>query len=220
MPRQTTILSGSEPMGARGAMLAAACGAVHGLEARGLLARDALLERLPEEDLSYLYTAVQPDRWYPIDTVDRLCRLVRDVAQPEGTEILVERGRMLAGELLERPIVQELAEARPQADGPAPWWSRKGHLLVAVPSSLFTHTRWVLHPDDDPGRFVLEVTDAADFPDAARLGVQGALEEIARTVAGRRVLVRSERPEASRIVYHGRPASEHTAPRGRAALPN
>ncbi len=195
----------AEPMRIRAPALARVAHDVRELERTGGITRQALLARLRPEDLPYLDGEIRED-WCPVATHDRLLTVLRDVLGRGTEEFLVERGRR-AGQDLRRLSLVKLAE-RVAAAGDtisAAWWGKAGHLLVTLPSALFSHSSWLLLPDQDPGRFTLEVSDAAQLPESSRLALQGALETLARDLVGRDVRVTSTRPARDRIVYSGRP---------------
>jgi hypothetical protein len=175
------------------------------MQERGL-ALEALLCHLPAEDLAYLDRTIHEDRWYPIRVHDRLVTALCDLAGKGAPGFLVERGRHLGRLLLESPIHRVMEQARASLATRSTWWDRAGAGLVALPSALFSHSSWVLAPEDEPGRFTVEVTDAAELPESSRYGVQGALETLARELAATKVEVTSERADPARVLFRARPA--------------
>jgi len=196
----------------RGSALALARDEVRGLLGERRLAPEELRRHLLPEDLSYLDAEIHAELWYPIRVHDRLVTTLRDLEGAGSADFLVERGRRLGGLLLARPVVRALEEARAEVPEAASWWAHAGAVLVALPSALFSCSTWLLVPDDEPGRFTVEVTDAAELPESSRLGVQGALEALASELTGRAVHVASERPRPDCVLYQGRPARKGSPP--------
>jgi len=139
------------------------------------------------------------DHWLTMDRWDRPAALL--ARMDPDTDALLDCGRRLARTLLERPLFR--AEVGVRSD--SPWWMRGGHLLVALPSSLFSHSSWVLVPE--PDRFTIEVSAAADIPESARRALEGVLEVVAATVVGGPVRLRGERPAVDRMIFRGRPVA-------------
>jgi hypothetical protein len=184
-----------------------------------LLARDRILAAGPAPgerlrawldpvDVSCLEGEIHAQRWYPLATFDRVLGVLAELEAAGAREHLVELGRRAVGQLLEWPILRALEGAAAPPTRTADWWSPHGHLLVALPASLFSHSRWVMVPDEEPGRFDVDVTEAESIPASTQLGVQGALEALAERAIGRRVRVASERSAPDRIRFRAVPAQE------------
>jgi hypothetical protein len=173
--------------------------------AAGPAPRERLRAHLEPAELSWLEGEIQAERWYPLRTFDRVLGVLAEIEAEGAPEHLVELGRRAVGRLLERPIFRALEGAAASLPVGAEWWSPHGHLLVALPASLFSHSSWVMLPDEEPGRFDVEVTEAESIPARTQLGVQGAIEALAERAIGRRVRVASERSAAGRIRFRAVP---------------
>jgi hypothetical protein len=189
----------------RGSALSCAQSEIRDLIRERGITPQALLRHLSAEDLTYLDQPIYESRWYPIRIHDRIAMALCELAGRESQRFLVERGRVLGRLLLASPVHRIVEEARAGLAPSSTWWGHAGAGLVTLPSALFSHSSWVLAPEDEPGRFTVEVTDADELPESSRHSVQGALETIARELVGTEVEVASERTDRARLLFHARP---------------
>ena len=63
-----------------------------------------------------------------------------------------------------------------------------------------------LYFPEHPGRFTVDVTEAADWCEELRHITEGFIEVASARAMGQPVLVTSERPTPGHVIFHGRPA--------------
>lgn len=81
------------------------------------------------------------------------------------------------------------------------WGDRAGQMMIQLAAGFYDFTRWSLRYDEPGARYLLEVEDAADFPDAARHTAQGFAQVLFARMGGRPVTVRSRRTAPDRLLY-------------------
>jgi len=171
---------------------------VNALLARGALRRDALEVALEAEDLRLLDEKIMPSAWYPIDSYDRLLRLLCDKeAKGRVEEYLIARGQK-AGERIAASGIYQQLDTTTEALG-----IRTGRIVITIAGLIFNFTSWHFEREGATiGNFSIRVDEATDFPESARFTTQGFIQNASTRIVGRPMLAVSERPLPSRILFH------------------
>jgi hypothetical protein len=176
------------------------------LVAEGRLSWEDLHTRLEPGAIAVVHEMPPSLNWYPIATYDRLVTTLMDVEGGGSSDYLVERGKKAVESLTAAGLERRIQEATLNRETADPWWVRVGPALVTLPSAIYSDSNWILVPEEDRGRFTLEVTDASGLPESLRHSVQGVLECLATRLIGALVRVTSGRPSLDRVVFRGSPA--------------
>ena len=187
--------------GVKGTAIASVIDDVNRLVAEHRIASDALEARLEAEDLALLEEKILPSSWYSLESYGRLSKLLLDVEGCGSLEYLVERGRRAAERLRSAGLYAQLSADRTQ------WGSRVGQMMIPLGPTIYRDTVWRidLSVEDGVVTFAIEVDVPASFPDPCRYQTQGFIEHAALHASGGPVQVTSERPTATRMLFHGRP---------------
>lgn len=171
---------------------------VHALVARRAITQAALELALEAKDLRLLEEKVLPSAWYPMDSYDRMLRLLCEKeARGRNEEYLIARG-MKAGDRIAATGIYQQLDASTEALG-----IRTGRVVVTIAGLIFNFTRWQFERTGATlGNFSIRVEEAADFPEVTRLTTQGFIQNAATRIVGRPMIATSERPLPSRIFYH------------------
>jgi hypothetical protein len=177
----------------------------------GAIARSKLGSWLQPEDLGLLDEKILVSVWYDIRSYQRMCELLRDVAGNGSNEYLRERGRETARRLLQGGLYAQLeylnrtevahavgAQARFEAFG------RDLRKLTTMSASILNFSVWT--PNLDPtqaGRYLIEVSEAHDFPEVLCWRSDGFVNEMASR-HGEGDLWRWRREGPDRIVFRMR----------------
>ncbi|HTF35878.1 MAG TPA: hypothetical protein VK714_19515 [Myxococcota bacterium] len=164
---------------------------------RGRITQGDLEAALTPEDLRILEEPVRPGSWYPVATEDRLLRLLMAKEGHGNVEYLIEAGRLSADRVIALGIYDQLKPENAQRLG-----DRFGPFLNTLAAAAHNFTRWRFTGTME--RFRIEVTEAADYPDAVRYTGQGFIERCFAYTTGRRVTVTSTREAVDRVVFEGR----------------
>lgn len=169
------------------------------LRDEGRLSADELAARLEREDLEILESKVMPSTWYPISSYRRLTELL--VEKDGGDEdYLRARGARSAQRLLEAGLYEQMRRLRPGGSVAVAEIERSVRALVVMSQTILNFGRGEVFPDPDHERRVMiQISDAADYPEVLRFTSEGFYDACARA-AGRRYGWRSSRPEPDRIV--------------------
>jgi hypothetical protein len=179
-----------------------------------LLASEALSQAeakrwLAPDDLPLLDKDVVISSWYDIRAYDRLSRLLLDVEGHGNPQYLRERGRATARRLLSQGLYAQLeylqrTEASKQETPTARFeaFGRDLRLLTTLSSSMFNFSKWGARPDPaHPHRYLIEVTEARDFPEVLCWTSDGFVNEMGAHSRRDADLWKWERPSADRIVF-------------------
>ena len=193
----------------KGSVFASVVEDVRKLLAGGALKRQELTRWLRAVDLGLLETPISVSGWYDIQSYARMSELLRDVAGGGSNEYLRQRGRETARRLLEGGLYAQLeflhrtevsraigAQARFEAFG------RDLRKLSTLSASILSFSRWTPKPDEKrPGRYVIEVTEARDFPEVLCWRSDGFVNEMA-SQHGMPDVWGWERVAPDRILFH------------------
>lgn len=191
----------------KGSVFASVVEEVNKLVTRGAISKAELARRLPAEDRALLEQPIATASWYDVRAYTRMNELLRDV-EGGGNDYLRDRGRQTARRLLEAGFYAQLeylqrtevgrttgARARFEAFG------RDLRKLTTLSASILNFSRWT--PKADPkreGYYLIEVSDAKDFPDVLAWRSEGLMNEMA-VHHGTSDLWRWERVSADLIVF-------------------
>jgi hypothetical protein len=188
----------------KGSVFASVVDDVRKLLAGGELRRDEASRWLEPGDFALLEREIHVSHWYDIRLYSRLSLLLRDVVGGGDNEFLREKGRATARRLLEAGLYAQLeylqraevakataAAARFEAFG------RDLRLLTTLSGSILSFTRWLSKPDPERAdRYVIEVIDAKDMPEALCWRSDGFVNEMASHHGDRDLWCwRRERPD-------------------------
>ena len=90
------------------------------------------------------------------------------------------------------------------ADGASSRRELAGHSLVGLSSLVYNFGEWT-YQGDDLKRFEVRVTDASAFPMNSLLSAAGFMEALVDRLAGFRIHVSIERPDADSVVFEAAP---------------
>jgi hypothetical protein len=154
----------------------------------GALARSELGRWLQPGDLALLGQPVAPTEWCDVRVYGRVLALLRDVAGDGSDHYLRGRGAATAERLLEAGLYQQLeylkrigAEriANPQERYRA--FGRDLRLLTSLSASILNFAHWESKAAPDAAdRYVIEVSEARDFPDELGWTSEGFVNRMAR----------------------------------------
>lgn len=157
-----------------------------------------LAEHLSDKDRGFLDVEVTPLGWFPIATYGRMLEvLAREEGGRDPQAYLTERGARAADRMLSG--IYESFVATPGA-----WGSRVGQTMMGIGKLLYNFTFWTFRPVGGEV-YEIEVSDALEYPDAARYAAEGFLRRFAERASGRAMRVTSARPTPDRIVYRIQP---------------
>jgi hypothetical protein len=179
-----------------------------------LLARQALSESeaarwLAPEDFELLERGVVISSWYDIRSYARLSELLLEVEGQGRPEYLRERGRRTAQRLLEEGLYAQLeylqrTEVSKVEDEAARFaaFGRDLKLLTTLSASILNFSKWASRTDPGhQGRYLIEVSDARDFPEVLCWTSDGFVNQMASHHRRGDDLWSWERPRADLIVF-------------------
>jgi hypothetical protein len=192
----------------KGSVFASVAEDVRKLIERGAVARDEVARRLTPADLRLLESEVFVSHWYDIRAYARLSELLRDTEGDGDNEFLRQKGRETARRLLDAGLYAQLEYLQrtgvAKAKDPAARFEAFGRdlrLLSTLSGSILNFSRWT--PDRDPAhadRYVIQVSDAKDMPEALCWRSDGFVNEMA-TQHGDKDLWTWERQGADLVVF-------------------
>ena len=182
---------------------------INKLLAAGRLKKDELSRWLNPKDVAVLEAAVQPFEWYDIRTYGRMSDLLRDVEGGGSNEYLRKRGARNAKRLLEAGLYQQLEYTHrtlfsQETDKNARFeaFGRDLGRLTTISASILNFGRTAHKPDPDRKmRWIIEISQAKEYPEALVWASDGFTNEMARQ-HNTPDLWTWERPEPDRIVWH------------------
>jgi hypothetical protein len=145
---------------------------VNKVVASGELRKEELARWLGAAEVGLLDAKILVSNWYDIRSYDRMNALLRDVVGNGSNEYLRERGRETARKLGAAGIYAQLEYLSrtevSRAAGAARFeaFGRDLRKLTTLSASILNFSVWTPKPDPQHAdRYVIEVTDARDFPD-------------------------------------------------------
>ena len=171
----------------RGSVFSGVVEQVNKLLASGGISRDAAARWLEPADFALLGEPVVITRWYEIRAYTRMNELLREVEGDGSNEYLRALGRQTARRLLGAGLYTQLeylhrTEVAKAVSGPArvSAFGRDLKLLSTISASILNFSRWTARPDPkQAARFVIEVSEARDFPDVLAWRSDGFVNEMA-----------------------------------------
>jgi hypothetical protein len=187
----------------KGSALSSVVEDVNRLRAEGAIADETLEKALAPEDVAILAQEVQTALWYPIESYRRLTELLLGTEGRGDPAYVIQRGERAGERLFDAGIYVQLQhgeeKARASRRGGSAFHERDGRLMVSLSGAMFNFTAWEYRLDGDAA--IIEVKDAADFPEVSRWAVQGFLQYTVSRLREMPVVVESERPAPDRVVY-------------------
>jgi len=155
--------------------------------ASGAVRRDQLHRWLKPEDIALLDEKIGISSWYPIGSYTHMGELLRDVEGGGRNEYLRQCGRRTARRLLEAGLYSQLEYLHRAEVGKASGdrarfeaFGRDLRLLTTISASILSFSRWAMKVDPDHERkYVIEVSDASDFPEVLCWRSDGFINEMA-----------------------------------------
>jgi hypothetical protein len=156
----------------KGSIFGAVVEDVNKLVAAGELRKDEIARWLGAAEIALLDAKILVSNWYDIRSYDRMNTLLRDVVGNGSNEYLRERGRETARKLGAAGIYAQLEYlsrtevARVMGAARTEAFGRDLRKLTTLSASILNFSVWTPKPDpEQTDRYVIEVTDARDFPD-------------------------------------------------------
>jgi hypothetical protein len=193
----------------KGRILSVAIEDAQKLVAAGTVKRGELERWLRPEDLALFEKPLAPVDWYDIRSYARVCELLRDVEGEGRDEYLHARGFRTGERLLEGGLYAQLEYVTRMKVGslrePIDRYQAFGRdlkLLVTISSSIMNFSKWSSRPDEDHElRYVIDVTEAADFPEVLGWTSLGFVNCMARAGGGGDDVWRWERVDAENLAF-------------------
>jgi hypothetical protein len=162
----------------------------------GRLSADRLEQDTKPEDRDLLHEMPLPTLWYPIERYARLLELLWDVEGGRNLEYMVDRGARAAERILAAGAYANLVETAEKWGG-----DHVGRAVINLSRSFYNFTRWDLVGSTRDASFRVEVHDAAEWPDVARIAAQGFLERLFTRGVETPIRVESRREGHDRVVF-------------------
>jgi hypothetical protein len=175
----------------------------------GDLSRAEAERWLQPEDLALLGKEVVISRWYDIGSYARMTQLLLEVVGHGDPEYLRERGRLTARRLLEAGLYAqfeylqhtEVAQAQSSSERYAAF-GRDLRILNTMSANILSFSKWTAQPDPlYKRRYVIEVTEAQDYPEVLCWTSDGLVNEMAAQHGNTDDLWHWKREAPDRIVF-------------------
>lgn len=142
---------------------------------------------LQPEDRALLDRKILVADWYDIQAYRRMNEMLRDVEGGGSNKYLVDQGRFTARRLLEAGLYQQLkylhrTQFQEARDEKARFeaFGQDLRLLATISGSILNFSRWAVKADPETDfRYVIEVSDAHDFPEVLAWRSDGFVNEMA-----------------------------------------
>jgi hypothetical protein len=162
------------------------------LLARGDVSRSDASRWLTAEDLAALERTVVVSSWYDIRSYDRMNQLLLEIEGGGRPEYLRGRGRETARRLLDAGFysqmeyLQRTQVTRETEQGARiAAFGRDLRLLSSLSASILNFSRWTARIDaNHADRYVIEVSEATDFPETLCWRSDGFINEMAARHSG------------------------------------
>ena len=191
----------------KGSIFASVVEDVNKVVASGDVRKDEVARWLGAAEIALLDAKILVSNWYDIRSYDRMNTLLRDVVGNGEDEYLRERGRETARKLGAAGIYAQMEYLNrtevSRATGAAriEAFGRDLRKLTTISASILNFSVWTPKPDPEHAdRYLIEVTDARDFPDTLAWRSDGFVNGMsAKHSPGD--LWRWERPSPDRVVF-------------------
>jgi hypothetical protein len=160
----------------------------------GKLTREKMEERLQPEDFEILDRRIAMTLWYPLESYERIVRLIQEVEGGVGDRFWVRFGEETAKESLSSAALQVLIK------GARKFGNRAGIPLVKLGNLFFNFSHWHFE-GDDLEHFTIEITDAGPMPEIVRHAAQGFVQHLVYEFTGKHVKISAERPTLDRVIF-------------------
>jgi len=176
----------------KGSALSSVVEDVRALCDSGRITIDRLEAALEASDIALLEAKIQPALWYPIESYERLTRLLLDVVGRGDPQYVADRGARAAQRLWESGLYVQLQHGEEKAAkarrvGGA-MTERDARMITTLSGAIFNFTRWSYRTGEPDA--VIEVSEAADWPEVSVWAARGFLEYVVSRL--RRVETRVE----------------------------
>lgn len=162
----------------------------------GRLSRDRLDQDTKPEDRELLDEMPIPTLWYPMERYARLLELLWDIEGGRDLAYMVERGARAGERILAAGAYADLVETAEKWGG-----DHVGRAVLNLSRSFYNFTEWSLVGSTRDPAFRVEVGDAAEWPEVARLTAQGFLERLFTRGVETPTRVESRREGRDRVVF-------------------
>ena len=176
----------------KGSALSSVVEDVRALCDSGRITIDRLEAALEASDIALLEAKIQPALWYPIESYERLTRLLLDVVGRGDPQYVADRGARAAQRLWESGLYVQLQHGEEKAAkarrvGGA-MTERDARMITTLSGAIFNFTRWSYRTGEPDA--VIEVSEATDWPEVSVWAARGFLEYVVSRL--RRVETRVE----------------------------
>src|SRR5688500_7653746 len=164
----------------KGSALSSVVEDVRALCDSGRISGERLEASLEAADIALLESKIQPALWYPIQSYERLTRLLLDVAGRGDPQYVADRGARAAQRLWESGLYVQLQHGEEKAakarrvDGALT--ERDAKMITTLSGAIFNFTRWSYRIDES-GAWI-EVNEAAEWPEVSVWAARGFLEYV------------------------------------------
>lgn len=185
----------------KGSVIASLVEDILRLRDTGRIPEEALAAGLEPQDLEVLEHKVLASTWFPIETYRRLTELLW---RTEGgdEDYLRARGAASAARLLEAGLYEQMRRIQSPDPGVVTLadFERAVRPLIVMSQTILNFGRSELLADPDhERRLIIQISDAADYPEVLRFTSEGFYNACTRA-AGRSYTWCSSRPEPDRIL--------------------
>ncbi len=208
----------SEP-GVKGTIFCAVAEEIRALRDSGRLSEERLQAELEAVDIELLEKDTLPASWYPMATYARYLELLCAVEGRGARSYYETRGHMSAKRFMDAGMYSQLdlldsiAGEVPTDDAEAEAAALRDYrkrltVVISLARSIYNVGSWsVIDDEQQPGRVVIEISEAADYSDGMVGAIVGFLDECAHSVSERiGKLYKQERPQRDLVrirMLHG-----------------
>lgn len=172
----------------KGSVVATVAEDINKLLTRGELSREDAGRWLEPGDFALLEQDILASGWYDIRAFTRMSELLVETVGGGSNRYLRELGRQSARRLLEAGLYSQLdylrrSEIGGKSDERARFetFGKELRLLTTMARSIYNFSDWAVKVDPEhKHQYLLEVTDAAAFPDVLCWRIDGFINEMAR----------------------------------------
>jgi len=195
----------SEPS-IKGSALSSVVEDVRALRDSGRISADRLEMRLEADDLALLEAKIQPALWYPIRCYARLTELLLEVAGRGDRQYIVDRGARAAQRLWESGLYVQLQHGEEKAAKArrigGVMTERDARMITTLSGAIFNFTRWSYRLEESNA--LIEVRDAADWPEVSVLAARGFLEYVVSRLRRDETTVEAKRVARDHVQFRFR----------------